>query len=111
MLVPLIFKFSLGAFYRDDEAEAGLLISKSQWLVGNGRTALISCPARWKTEKANRNPAACFPRSMWNSTNRLASLKCPQKKKQQTLNDEGLEHSEGILPVQTDVLHQGGELF
>lgn len=110
MLVPLIFKFSLGAFYRDDEAEARILISKSQWLVGNGRTALSGCPNHWKTKTANGNPAARFPRSMWNSTGRLASLKCSHKKSSR-LNDEGLEHSEGILPVQTDVLHQGGELF
>lgn len=109
MLVPLIFKFSLGAFYRDDEAEAGILISKSQWLVGNGRTALISCPTRWKTKKKGKSESSCTFSQIDVELHRQACVfKMPAEKKQQTLNDVGLERSEGILPVQTDVLHLTG---
>lgn len=107
MLVPLIFKFSLGAFYRDDEQRREhAFLNHSGWLETEGPNS-AAVPHAGKQNKANRNPAARFPRSMWKSTDRLASFKCPQGKSSR-LRTTRAQNSEGILPVQTDVLHQGG---
>lgn len=84
-------------------------LNHSGWLeMGGLHSSAVPHAGKRKKKKGKSESSCTFSQIDVELHRQACVFKMPAEKKQQTLNDVGLERSEGILPVQTDVLHLTG---